>query len=669
MSRWLALVLLFLAGPAWGQPSKTLSAQMRNLVVMLEVRGDSGGPACAAGILVAYAPDRVLVLTAAHVLQKPADDLGQDPSTLRTTAEFGWMPGKLVAATPVANVRGADLDYMVFSISGGDIPALPDLGALSVLPTGSDALDVGSGVVEVGNPGCHRWEHSLTPSPIKAIGGAEIQAETRTAGEGSSGGALFSADGALIGMIQTSGQGSVVARPIGLLLGELRRQGLRVDLTERAFRPSQANTAERPGPTQAAQFGRGPVKVAYNSLAKDGYGFNVTPAPGYNNVKEVRLSGAAETVIGRRLTGSHFELTTRKAMTEPLFATVVFEDGSALPRTPLDVRSIVEARIDRMEQGPQGWASCDLVSHRCRLSLSDEQRALIEHIEVGATPKTLTWRLLPSAVGPQRGLNELLNGETFIVPASASAMTYRIHFVGGRVTPVRQIPLMDRPCPGCARDLPLVAKPLTPGAPEIAYLFQPAFPRAEHDYLRIFPPPALAGAKLEMDPDGRGLLPSNINTAIADPPATLAFRFTLANGERLGPFTYQFDYATPAIAAAQGDVDIICGPRKDERRLCAISAPQVLHEVKQIRVGLDPDKFTILLRPEVSSENIADRKWRQGFARCWSPFYNAACTDAWMRIKGATFEIPAAASDLYLIVEGRDGVTGEAVRIPLQPPR
>lgn len=656
--------------------------RMKPLVVMLKTTDGSGKESCSAGIIVSQTPERTLILTARHIRVKVAEELRDDANapdilpylaSLRTSAEFAWLPGETFPAQVVPDSDDADLDYALLSVKGGQAPVLPDLGLLATLGPSEDGERRDRGVVAMGNPACRRWDHTVTPGGIKEKSPAIIKAESSIDEEGLSGGALFGADGTLVGMVQRSGSGFVYARPITLLIGELRRRSFRVDLTQWDRAPADLAGSQPAGPSMAMRFNRNLVRAHLDLRTQKGFGFRIRPGLGANGLTEFRFSGSSTRIIPKSASYNFeqfIDLTAREALTEPLAVTLAFEDGSTIRDVSLDVRSPVQALMDRLRDGSERWG-WGFNGHRSfQFGLSEDARKLISHIEFGMDPKSLAYRILPAPPATGREVTDIVSGENLVIPLNYSKVWYRITFIDGTKTAVQSIDRFEERCVAtndCPNDGPLELQPITQGAPPISYRLSVNFPPQQREWFKLELPPTLRQHRVEIDPDGRGVLP--LAGWLGTTGERIRLRFTGKDGSQIGPFDYRVDLATPALLGAQGGLKFGCAfDWNSMQEYCFVANLQAVYRAKEIRLGVEPGKWVAVLRPNLTAGQIADRSWRKSVDRCHSAVYQPRCLAAWLAA-GAAAPIPKDATDLYVAVEWRNGTREPATRLPHTPRR
>jgi hypothetical protein len=674
---WRALAgLIALLGPC----TSYAAPDPEDIVVMLGARtadGQFDSQLCAAGIIVSQTSERTLILTAEHVLGKIRKASEADPDVrYEITAEFAWLRGKLVVARPVPGLASVLLDYALLSVEAVDAPPIPDAASLAVLGDLQGPDGKPRSVIEIGNPGCRRWERPVTPQPVVASSAFEIKVESRFTSEGSSGGALFTDGGALVGMLIASDGSFTTVRPIPLLLEQLEQQRISVSLTPRQFAAVPEDASPPPlrrGPPIASRFDRSGVRVSIASRDDRAFQFRVDPSLGTDGIKEIRISGPIEarlTRVGTILTNEQlqFLVPTGKALSGAFAATYAFDDGSVAANIPIGIRATLEPLIRKLATTPGDWIECSARSRLCQLYFRDDADRLLDHVEFGAAPDNLSYRLYPRSAPPASlRLTDYLGRGELHLPTRDGTIHYQLVLANGeRLAPARYTNFAST-CAGreCDRQAVYEMVPERPGQPPISYGFAPALEAGQgsRDYLRWHFPPGLEGAAIEVDPDGRGFLPSDAQ--YADPGRRLVLRFTLRDGTRVGPYAYTLDLDAAVLAEAREQpLNFVCGlSSAGQKRLCFVNSLTALLTVRQVAIGTEPDRLTQVLRPGFPKEKLYDREWRKRLTRCHGALYNDECLALW-REAGGVVEIAREAKDLYVQVD-RGGVREEISRLPL----
>ena len=110
------------------------------------------------------------------------------------------------------------LDLAVLAIPTATA-GLPEVGKLVV--GNPRELVLGATVRSVGHPGGVLWKMAATPEKFSRHASSDLEFESLIADSGSSGGGLFNACGALIGITKKAGASTGVASPIDRVLDKL----------------------------------------------------------------------------------------------------------------------------------------------------------------------------------------------------------------------------------------------------------------------------------------------------------------------------------------------------------------------------------------------------------------------------------------------------------------
>jgi alpha-tubulin suppressor-like RCC1 family protein len=213
-----ALALLCVAG---GARSADESTEMQRLVALISVKFEGGAlSGGGTGIVFAATPDRMYLVTAAHVVR--AQGRGA------TDIELQFGEGKPMVRAQLGQFD-PDLDLAVLTVdqpvkAGLDIGHLP----LDRLATAGTARR-GDQVFMMGRRG-ERLSINVTPDRVSSVSDKTIAIESNFIVRGFSGGPLFSDRWQLLGMMVSDDPPEGTARPLPAILAKLKQWGLPIDL-------------------------------------------------------------------------------------------------------------------------------------------------------------------------------------------------------------------------------------------------------------------------------------------------------------------------------------------------------------------------------------------------------------------------------------------------------
>ena len=178
---------------------------------MVKARTSQGETLLGAGIIISQTPQETLILTARHNLQETA---GRD-FYAGITVEFRTRPGRPVTAQPVQESISRH-DIALLRVPATDAPDVLSAGA-AVLAPRTVVDSVIERVVAIGYGGGVAWYQAASPQRARRLSAAELEIETSSYMPGQSGGAVFTEDWALLGMIVEVTARSARALPIHFL--------------------------------------------------------------------------------------------------------------------------------------------------------------------------------------------------------------------------------------------------------------------------------------------------------------------------------------------------------------------------------------------------------------------------------------------------------------------
>ena len=235
---------------AFAQDSETLQ-----MVVMLRGRLEAV-EFVGAGVIVGIQNDRLYVATANHVVRRAANEAEDLEVLLR------WLPGEWLPARLLSDVD-RNLDLAVVGVDNADELAIPRL-KWDIL---GDPVELrpGDEVVPVGQPAGTTWYVPQTSHLVAEVGTQDV----RTEGDlqpGNSGGALFTGDGRVVGLVSSIGTLLGRSTRIDLVLSQLRRWNYPVDLEFGDRSQGSGGQLDRVAAFQAFCASRSCFSLRYNDV-------------------------------------------------------------------------------------------------------------------------------------------------------------------------------------------------------------------------------------------------------------------------------------------------------------------------------------------------------------------------------------------------------------------
>lgn len=214
---------------ASGGHATEASHDPRNLVVMIQIENPTMGERrYGAGIVVDQNDVQTIIATASHNLREDGQLHGRLLPELKV--QFRPWPGHFVPARVAPGKTDPLLDLAVLLIDGKDAPqVLGEYVGRGVLreqrlsPRGERGRVVGYG-------GGVPWSHELEPEPLTRTSETEIRIETPEIAPGQSGGGVFDENWSLVGMAVQADPPHAIARPISLILDQLRAWNFQIGL-------------------------------------------------------------------------------------------------------------------------------------------------------------------------------------------------------------------------------------------------------------------------------------------------------------------------------------------------------------------------------------------------------------------------------------------------------
>jgi len=183
----LSALVVFPVHPAFG-------AQQDALPLVVMIRAEIGNiPSAGAGIIIGVKSNRIYIVTANHVVRK-GTHRAETP-----VVQLKWLPGESVPATLLSNFDG-DLDLAILSVPGARELEVPEFD-WKILRRPSE-LQPGADVFPVGNPQGRPWFVPVQPHHVNRVDPQFINTEGNLV-SGNSGGALFTDDWQLVGLVST----------------------------------------------------------------------------------------------------------------------------------------------------------------------------------------------------------------------------------------------------------------------------------------------------------------------------------------------------------------------------------------------------------------------------------------------------------------------------------
>jgi len=212
--------------------------QTLQLIVMISVDYDGEGSGVGAGIVFAKDGDRLLVVTASHVIQK-------GPTTANNIlVRFKSVPDKSFKATVLKHVNnGESLDLAVLSISNLATQGLNACAFPFDRLRHQRELERKDEVIPIGNPNGRSWAVPVEPDKISEITEAELVFQSSNIKSGHSGGALIDTKANLIGMVTADEAPLGHAMTIEALLKQLKQWKFPVLWSRSVFREDRYDIA------------------------------------------------------------------------------------------------------------------------------------------------------------------------------------------------------------------------------------------------------------------------------------------------------------------------------------------------------------------------------------------------------------------------------------------
>lgn len=207
------------------------------MIVMISVDYDGEGSGVGAGIVFAKDGDRILIVTASHVIQK-----GPTPAN-NILVRFKSIPDKSFKATVLKHINtGESLDLAVLSVSNQANQANQANQGLNACAFPFDRLrpqgdlERKDEVIPIGNPNGRSWAVPVEPDKIAEITESELVFQSNNIKSGHSGGALIDTKARLVGMVTADEAPLGHAMTIEALLKQLKQWKFPVLWSRSVFR-------------------------------------------------------------------------------------------------------------------------------------------------------------------------------------------------------------------------------------------------------------------------------------------------------------------------------------------------------------------------------------------------------------------------------------------------
>jgi S1-C subfamily serine protease len=182
------------------------------------------GASLGAGVILGKAGTRLYIITAKHVAW------AEEQKVPDISVAFHALAGESFPAT-VLDLSDDALDLAVLSIPAST-SGLPEIEPLTI--GNPRELKLGSDVRSIGHPGGALWKMAATPEKYARRTGSDLEFESLSVEEGSSGGALFNGCNALVGMVRQAGTRTGLAVPIDRILDQLADWNIELESTTKA---------------------------------------------------------------------------------------------------------------------------------------------------------------------------------------------------------------------------------------------------------------------------------------------------------------------------------------------------------------------------------------------------------------------------------------------------
>ena len=205
--------------------------QTLQLIVMLSVDYDGEGSGVGAGIVFANENDRILIVTASHVVLK-----GTTPAK-NILVRFKSAPDKSFKAVVLKHINnGESLDLAVLSISNLAAQGLNGCAFPFDRLRREGDLERKDEVIPIGNPNGRSWSVPVEPDKIAEVSESELVFQSNNIKSGHSGGALIDTKANLVGMVTADEAPLGHAMTIDALIRQLKQWKFPVLWSRSVFR-------------------------------------------------------------------------------------------------------------------------------------------------------------------------------------------------------------------------------------------------------------------------------------------------------------------------------------------------------------------------------------------------------------------------------------------------
>ena len=205
--------------------------QTVQLIVMISVDYDGEDSGVGAGLVFAKDGDRILIVTASHVIQKGLTN------AKNILVRFKSSPDKSFKATVLKNISsGESLDLAVLSVSNLAAQGLNACAFPFDRLRWQHDLERKDEVIPIGNPNGRSWAVPLEPDKISEVSESELVFQSANIKSGHSGGALVDTKANLIGMVTADEAPLGHAMTIDALLKQLKQWKFPVLWSRSVFR-------------------------------------------------------------------------------------------------------------------------------------------------------------------------------------------------------------------------------------------------------------------------------------------------------------------------------------------------------------------------------------------------------------------------------------------------
>jgi hypothetical protein len=209
-------------------------AQAKKIVVMINGKMKDV-PCFGSGIAFGWGVGRLYIATARHVVRKDPDDTGDSSRIDATdiTVEFSLMPGEKFSAKLLGDYRDSkENDLAVLAVPNVDSLGLKkEFFPFAIIDESPD-FTFGDNLHSIAQPNGQRWTLNAMPYKYKDEHTSDYEFEVSALPPGVSGGALFTTELKLVGMIKRKNVSDGVALRIDRMIEILKSWGYPVHLSK-----------------------------------------------------------------------------------------------------------------------------------------------------------------------------------------------------------------------------------------------------------------------------------------------------------------------------------------------------------------------------------------------------------------------------------------------------